>query len=165
MEYNYFIYSKPECRIVINKMPIWFQETEYEGDENQGSIILNSQNDYDEIWGPESKIEISWEKKDRINLFYYKEVQNSIDIYNAIGLVVTEKNRDWLLSHEITFWLGHRTKMIRKRLYHENGIHCIFYCDVSERLFNIHTSVIGNKYEIFKPYILNSYNSVICHGT
>jgi hypothetical protein len=165
MEYNYFVYDKPECKIKINKMPIWFQEVEYEGDENQGFILLNSQNEYDEIWGPESKMEINWEKKDRMNLFYYKEVQNSIDVYNAIGLVVTEKKKDWLLSHEITFWTGHRNKMIRKRLYHEKGIHSVFYCDVSERLFNIHTSVIGDKFENFKPFIWKSYNSVVCHGS
>jgi len=163
MEYNYFVYNKPECGVTINRMPKWYREIEYNGDENQCSIILHSQNEYDEIWGPESKMEVSWEKKDRMNLFYYKEVQNSIDVYNAIGIVVTEKNRDWLMSHEITFWVGHRNKMIRKRLYHENGIHCVFYCDITERLFNIHTVVIGDKYENYKPYILKSYNSIICH--
>ncbi len=163
MEYNYFVYIKPECGITINRMPKWYKEIEYEGDENNGSIILHSQNEHDEIWGPESKMEVSWEKKDRMNFFYYKEVQNSIDVYNAIGIVVTEKNRDWLMSHEITFWLGHRNKMIRKRFYHENGIHCVFYCDITERLFNIHTSIIGDQYENHKPYILNSYNSIVCH--
>ena len=163
MEYNYFVYIKPECGITINRMPKWYKEIEYEGDENNGSIILHSQNEHDEIWGPESKMEVSWEKKDRMNFFYYKEVQNSIDVYNAIGIVVTEKNRDWLMSHEITFWLGHRNKMIRKRFYHENGIHCVFYCDITERLFNIHTSIIGDQYENYKPYILNSYNSIVCH--
>lgn len=163
MEYNYFVYNKPECEITINKMPKWYREIEYNGDENQGFIILHSQNEYDEIWGPNSKIEVNWEKKERMNFFYYKEVQNSIDVYNAIGIVVTEKNRDWLMSHEITFWFGHRNKMIRKRYYTEKVIHCIFYCDITERLFNIHASVIEDKYEDFKPYILNSYNSIVCH--
>lgn len=163
MEYNYFVYNKPECGIIINKMPIWYVEVEYNGDKNQGYINLHSENKYDEIWGPASKIEVSWEKKERMNFFYYKEVQNSIDIYNAIGIVVTEKNRDWLMSHEITSWFGHRNKMIRKRFYRERVIHCIFYCDMTERLFNIHTSVIEDKFEDFKPYILKSYNSVVCH--
>jgi hypothetical protein len=165
MEYNYFVYVKPECEITINKMPKWFQEIEYEGNENQGYIILHSQNEVDEIWGPESKMEINWEKKDRMNFFYYKEVQNSIDVYNAIGLVVTEKDRDWLLSHEITFWFGHRNKMIRKRFYHEKSIHCVFYCETTERLFNIHTSMIADRFEDYKPFILNSYNSFVCHST
>lgn len=163
MEYNYFVYNKPECGIIINKMPIWYREIEYVGDKNQGYINLHTENEHDEIWGPESKIEISWEKKERMNFLYYKEVQNIIDVYNAIGIVVTEKNRDWLMSHEITFWFGHRNKMIRKRYYRERAIHCIFYCDVTERLLNIHTSVIEDKYENFKPYILKSYNSIICH--
>jgi len=163
MEYNYYIYNKPECNITINKMPIWFKEIEYEGDENQGSIILDSQDEYDEIWGPNSKMEINWEKKERLNLLFYKETQNSIDVYNAIGLVVTEKEKDWLMSHEIVFWYGHRNKMIRKRFYTERAIHCIFYCDVSERLFNIHTNMLAEFYENFKPFILKSYNSIICH--
>ena len=163
MEYNYYVYNKPECNILINKMPIWFREIEYEGDENQGSIILDSQDEYDEIWGPNSKMEINWEKKERLSLLFYKETQNSIDVYNAIGLVVTEKEKDWLMSHEIVFWYGHRNKMIRKRFYNEKAIHCIFYCDQTERIFNIHTSMIADFYEKFKPYILKSYNSLICH--
>ncbi|MFW9878670.1 MAG: hypothetical protein ACFFG0_36790, partial [Candidatus Thorarchaeota archaeon] len=133
--------------------------------ESKGFILLNSQEEYDEIWGPNSKMGINWEKKERMNFFYYKEVQNSIDVYNAIGLVVTEKNRDWLMSHEITFWLGHRNKMIRKRFYLEKAIHCIFYCDITERLFNIHTSMIAEMYEYSKPFIISSYNSAVCHGS
>ena len=163
MEYNYYVYNKPECNILINKMPIWFREIEYEGDENQGSIILDSQDEYDEIWGPNSKMEINWEKKERLSLLFYKETQNSIDVYNAIGLVVTEKEKDWLMSHEIVFWYGHRNKMIRKRFYNERVIHCIFYCDQTERIFNIHTNMIADFYEKFKPYILKAYNSLICH--
>ncbi|MFX0137000.1 MAG: hypothetical protein ACFFDN_25405 [Candidatus Hodarchaeota archaeon] len=163
MEYNYFIYNKQECGITINRMPIWYQEIESNGNESQGSITLHSKNEYDEIWGPNSKLEVNWEKKDRANLFYYKEVENSIAIYNAINFVVTKKERDWLMSHEITFWYGHRNKMIRKRYYHEKVIHCIFYCDITERLFNLHSSVIEDKYEAFRPYILNSYNSIVCH--
>ncbi len=163
MEYNYYIYNKPECGVIINKMPIWYKEVEYTGDEIKGSITLDTQNEYDEIWGPESKMEINWEKKDRMNFFYYKEVQISIDMYNAIGIVVTEKNKDWLRSHEITFWSGHRNKMIRKRFYTEKVMHCIFYCDINERLINVHTSIIGDKYENFKPFILKSFNSIECH--
>ena len=163
MEYNYYVYSKPECNISINKMPIWYKEVEYNGDENQGSITFHTQEEYDEYWGPQSKMEINWEKKDRMNLFYYKEVQSSIDVYNAIGIVVTEKERDWLMSHEFTSWFGHRNKMIRKRFYTERVIHCVFYCDVSERLFNIHTNMIADFYENFKPYILKSYDSFVCH--
>lgn len=163
MEFNYYAYNKPECNISIDKMPKWYQEIEYQGDENQGSINFNSQNDYDEIWGPNSVLELTWEKKGRSDLLYYKEVQNSIEVYTSIGFVVTEKRKDWLRSHEFTYWFGHRNKMIRKRYYNERVIHGIFYCEISERVFNIHTSIIGEKYENFKPYVLKSYSSFICH--
>lgn len=163
MEFNYYVYNKPECNVSIDKMPIWYKEIEYQGDENEGSILLNSQNDYDEIWGSNSKMEINWEKKERINLFYYKEVQNSIDVYNAIGIVVTDKQKDWLRSHEFTYWFGQRNKMMRKRYYREKVIHGIFYCDVSKRVFNIHTSIIADMYDNFKPFVMKSYSTFICH--
>lgn len=163
MEYNFYVYKKPECNLTINKMAIWFGETEFEGDENNGSIIFHSQNIYDEIWGPDSTLELNWEKKDRANLFYYKEVESSIETYNAIGLVVTKKERDWLMSHEFTTWFGQRRKMMRKRYYVEKVIHSIFFCEISERLINVHTSVIESMYDNFKPSLLKTFNSIECH--
>jgi len=163
MEYNFYVYKKLECNLTINKMAIWFGETEFEGDENNGSIIFHSQNIYDEIWGPDSTLELNWEKKDRANLFYYKEVESIIEIYNAIGIVVTKKERDWLMSHEFTTWFGQRRKMIRKRYYIEKVIHSIFFCEISERLINIHTSVIESMYDNFKPSLLKTFNSIECH--
>ena len=163
MEYNFYVYDKPECKVLINKMPVWFREETVEGDENNGSIIMHSQDDYDEIWGPNSTLEVNWEKKDRTDLFYYKEVESSIDTYNAIGIVVTKKERDWLMSHEFTLWFGQRRKMLRKRYYIEKLIHGIFYCEVTERLINIHVSIIESKYDNFKPNILKSLNSIECH--
>ncbi|MCK4285402.1 MAG: hypothetical protein KAX18_04335 [Candidatus Lokiarchaeota archaeon] len=163
MEYNFYVYKKLECNLTINKMAIWFGETEFEGDENNGSIIFHSQNIYDEIWGPDSTLELNWEKKDRASLFYYKEVESSIETYNAIGIVVTKKERDWLMSHEFTTWFGQRRKMIRKRYYIEKVIHSIFFCEISERLINIHTSVIESMYDNFKPSLLKTFNSIECH--
>ncbi|MHA1986656.1 MAG: hypothetical protein ACW98D_08465 [Promethearchaeota archaeon] len=163
MEYNFYVYEKPECNLLINKMTIWFGETEFEGDENNGSILFHSQEDYDEIWGPNSTLQLTWEKKERTNLFYYKEVQSCIETYNAIGIVVTKKERDWLMSHEFTTWYGHRRKMIRKRYYVEKVIHGIFYCESSERLINIHTAVIESMYENSKSSLLKTFNSIECH--
>ena len=163
MEFNYYVYNKPECKISIEKMPKWYKEIEYIGDENKGTITFNSHNNYDEIWGPNSTLELNWEKKERIKLLFYKDIQESIDVYNAIGIVVTEKKKEWHMSHEFTYWFGNRRKMMRKRYYVEKVIHGIFYCEVSERLFNIHASVISDMYENFKPFVLKSYSTVICH--
>ena len=33
MEYNYYVYAKTECNFLINRMPVWFREVEYNGDD------------------------------------------------------------------------------------------------------------------------------------
>jgi len=163
MEYNYYVYQKPEGNLEVSRMPKWFKEIEFKGDEQNGNIIMQSQNDYDEIWGANAKIDISWEKKERENLFIGREIQASISRYNSIGLFITSKENSWLLSHEFTIWYGKRSKMIRKRFYPEKSIHAIFYCDITQRLINLHTAIIDKYYENFKPFILKAYSSIICH--
>ncbi len=163
MQFTYYVYEKPECNIKINRMPIWFKEIEFNGDISKGMIILHTNDDYDENWGANAKMEIQWEKKDRFNFLHHKEVQNSIDVYSAINMVITEKENTWVRSHEFTYWLGSRSKIIRKQYYSENGIHSIFYCDLTERLFSLHTSIIAEQYINYKPYILEAYKSFICH--
>jgi len=34
MEYNYYVYEKPEANLKINSMPKWFKEISFEGNEN-----------------------------------------------------------------------------------------------------------------------------------
>lgn len=163
MEYNYYTYEKKEANITVNKLAKWFREEKFEGDVNEGFISFHSQNDYDEIYGSNAKMEITWEKKDRAGFFHGKEVQNSIELYSSIGFVILKKESDWLLSHEFVTWFGQRTKMIRKRYYREKCIHGIFYCDVTERLINIHANVIDKHFDNFKPFIIKSLNTTICH--
>jgi hypothetical protein len=163
MEYNYYFYEKPEAKIVVQKLPKWFIEVKFEGNEQEGNITLHSQNDYDEIYGSNAKLEISWEKKHRNTLHHGKEVQKSIELYNAIGFAIIKKESTWLLSHEFVSWFGQRTKMMRKRYYRENCIHGIFYCDITERLINFHYNVIDKHYENFKSFIVKSLTTIVCH--
>ena len=163
MEYNYYSYEKPEGKIIVQQLPKWFVEIKFEGDEAEGTITFHSQNDYDEIYGSNAKMEISWEKRSRNTFYHGKEVQKSIELYNSLNFVITQKEDTWLLSHEFVFWFGQRTKMIRKRYYRENCIHGIFYCDKTERLVNIHVNIIDKHYENFKPFIVKSFSTVICH--
>ena len=163
MEYNYYTYKKPEGKIEVQKLPIWFKEVIFEGNEIEGNITLHSQNDYDEIYGSNAKMEISWEKKHRTSLYYGKEVEKSIELYSAIGFAITQRDNNWLLSHEFVSWFGQRTKMMRKRYYREKCIHGIFYCDITQRLINVHVNIIDKFYENFKPFIVKSLTTIICH--
>ncbi|TFF90768.1 MAG: hypothetical protein EU548_01320 [Promethearchaeota archaeon] len=163
MQKSHFVYSNEKVNVGVNKMPIWFKESEVQGNEEEGSIKFVSQNDYDEIWGPNARMELSWERKGRAEYFHAREVQSSIDMFNAIQVVVTDKENNWINSHEFTYWFGNRTKMVRKRYYPENIIHGVFYCDMTERQFNISAYVIRKHYDGFKPYILEGFNSIVCH--
>ncbi len=165
MQKNYYIYEKPECNITIYKLPIWFKETSYDVDQKgtKGTIEFHSYNEYDEIYGSNAKIELNFMKRERLDFYHPKEVQESISLYNAINVVVTKKERVWLNSHEFTYWFGNRTKMIRKRYYQENHIHGLFYCELSSRQFDVHSVVVRDHYEGFKPYLLEAFNSINCH--
>ena len=163
MEYNYYTYEKNEANIIVHKLAKWYREKKFEGDANEGYVSFHSQNDYDEIYGSNAKMEIAWEKKDRIRFFHGKEVQNSIELYSSVGFAIIKKESDWLLSHEFVTWFGQRTKMMRKRYYREKCIHGIFYCDVTERLINIHVNVIDKHFDNFKPFIIKSLSTFICH--
>jgi len=163
MQSNYYVYENQDCNVQIDKMPIWFKEKETTGNRDNGTITLHSTNNYDEIWGANAKLEISCERKKRTESFHAKEVQNSIDMYNSIEVVVTSKEQIWVRSHECTIWYGTRTKMIRKHFYREGVIHAVIYCDVSERQFNIHTGIVAEHYKGFKPFIVDAYNAIICH--
>jgi hypothetical protein len=96
MEYNYYSYEKLEGKILVPKLPIWFREVEFNGDINEGNLTLHSQNDYDEIYGSNAKMEILWEKKEREGFYYAKEVQQSIELFNAIGFVVTSERNAFM---------------------------------------------------------------------
>ena len=61
MQKNYYVYEKPECNIIIYKLPIWFKESSYESNEQgtQATINFESYNEYDEIYGSNARIEIT----------------------------------------------------------------------------------------------------------
>jgi hypothetical protein len=163
MEQTYYVYKKHEFNLTIHRMPIWFREETLDGDEKAGHIILHSANEFDENWKANAKMEITWEPKSRLDFAHYKEVQKSIDIYNSISVVVSKKENTWVNSHEFTFWFGNRRKRIGRNYYVEQSIHGVFYCDQTERLFSLHTTIIDKHYENFKPYIKECYQSIHCH--
>ena len=163
MEYNYYVYVKPECDIKINKMPKWFAEQRYEGNKQEGTIEFETQDIYDEYWGPTAKLKIYWEPRDQDVLFFGREIQESIKTYSNLGIIITLKENSWHLSHEFTIWYGSRNKMLHKRFYTEKTIHSIFYCNYSKRLINLHAEIIEKYYKNFEPYIISCFKSVICH--
>lgn len=163
MKRTYYVYKKPDYRFKINKMPIWFEETYADGNDQKGRITLHSSNDFDENWGANAKMEILWEPKDRLDFVHYKEVQNTIEEFRAIDISVSKKENTWMRSHEFTYWYGSRRKRIGRNFYVERAIHGVFYCDQTQRLFSIHTGIIEQLYDNFKQLVKDAYMSIHCH--
>ncbi len=164
MKRTYYVFEKPECKFSITKMPIWFEEIEMgQNNERKGRIVLHSANDFDDNWGANAKMEIMWEPKDRLNFTHYKEVEKTIEEFQAINIAVNRKENTWMRSHEFTFWYGSRRKRIGRSFYVERAIHGIFYCDQSQRLFSLHTGIIEKLYDNFEPYVKDAYLNVHCH--
>lgn len=163
MQQNYYEYSNDKLNILIGKTPIWFKEVSTEGDKENGKVFLESHDEFDEAFGKSVKIELSWEKKDRSEYFHAREVQTSIDLYNSINIVASKKETKWLLSHELTYWFGDRTKLIRRKYYASNIIHGLFYCELTERYFQIHIEVIKKFLPNYETFILEMLQSITCH--
>lgn len=144
-------------------MPIWFKEVEASGDNENGSIILESENIYDENWGSLAQMEINWTSKEMNDFYHPKEVQRNIDMYTGIQVALIKKKNDWLNSHNYTVWFGKRRKLIKTTHYEEHSIHGIFYCDYSKKIFNLNAGIIEEHYKGFEPYILEAFKSIECH--
>lgn len=163
LQKNYYVYSNDKCKIVINKTPIWFEKVKVEGNHEKGTIFFESHDEFDENFGKSVKIELSWYQKVREEYYHAREVQDSIDTYNSINIVVTKKENIWLLSHECTYWFGTRTKMIRKGYYPSKIIHSVFFCEITGRVITIHFEVIRKYYLNYEKFIIEMLQSIICH--
>jgi len=163
LQQTYYIYEKPELNFVFNKMPIWFKEVQILGDENRGSIILHTQNDFDDYWGANAKMELDWVKMKREEFYHPREVQKSMDVYTSINYTITRKNNDLLNSHDITWWCGMRRKRVSAKFYEEKCIHAVFYCEFSMRVLNLHCGIIDEHFGGFEPYIIDAFKSIQCH--
>lgn len=163
MQQTYYIYEKSEYNFLLKKMPIWFKENQILGDDNRGSIILHSQNDFDDYWGANAKMELDWVKMELEDFYHPREVQKSMDVYTSINVTISKKKNDILNSHDITWWRGQRRKRVELIIYEEKSIHAVFYCEYSKRLINMHCGIIKEYFGGFEPYILDAFKSIECH--
>jgi len=160
---NYYVYLNEKCKININKTPIWFEAVKVEGTHESGQILFESSDEFDENWGKSVKIELSWFPKKREEYYHAREVQDSIETYNSINVVVTKKEHTWILSHEYTYWYGQRIKMIRKHYYPSIIIHGIYFCDITGRVVIIHFEVIRKYFENYEEFVIQMLKSIECH--
>ncbi|MHA1871870.1 MAG: hypothetical protein ACTSXF_13050 [Promethearchaeota archaeon] len=163
MERSSWFYRNPECNLNITKVPVYFERVLEEGDANKGRSVFHSTSLYDEILGPDATFEISWEKTDRLTYHHAKRVRESINMYNSIGVAVTKKETEWILSHEMTYWYGTRKKYQQRRVYSLVYIHGVMLCEQTERVFETNAIVVEPLLPNYENLILDIMRSIQCH--
>lgn len=160
-------YMNAPLNIQINKISNLFspQTVQVEGDQKKGKILIKSTRNADEVWGPEARIEVSWEKIDPTQYHHGLKVKETIRLFGSIEVVVTKKETYWHLSHEMTYWFGNRHQMIKKRFFPSRIIHAIVFCELTQRLFEVHAVVTDTAYAKYESTILDTIFSIQCHGT
>ena len=116
------------------------------------------------MWGPECKIEVSWENIDPTQYHHGLKVKDTIRMFSSIEVVATKKETHWHLSHEMTYWFGNRQQMLRRQYYPSNIIHAVMFCELSHRLFEIHSVAISASYPRYEKRLLDTMFSLQCHG-
>ena len=163
MEHTYWVLKHPELNMAIEKVPIYFKEIEVQGTPEAGTLKLESYNKMEEIFGPDAKIEVYWETTDRSIFHQGNRVQQSFDMYNAIEVNITDKETLWNRSHDNTYWYGNRSEIKQKHFYNSNHIHCVFLCEQTSRVFEMHATIISNMYQNYKDLVIDAMKSLLCH--
>lgn len=163
MENSCWVYRNEECGIKINRVPIYFERDAEEGDADNGTTTFRSGSQFDEIWGPDATITVSWEKTNRMTYHHGKKVRETINMYNAINVGIVKKETEWLQSHECTFWWGQRKHMKKGHLYGSHLIHSIMLCEQTSRVVEVDARVIENRFPNYEKLILEFMRSIVCH--
>lgn len=160
-------YLNENTRIQINRISNLFSTTNVleEGDVKKGLINLSSTKNADDVWGPEAKVEISWEEVEPAQYHQGLKVKETIRMFGEIEVIATKKENKWHLSHEMTIWWGNRQQVKHRRFYGSKIMHGIIFCELTHRLFEIHAICIGNVFPAYEKTILDIMDTLQCHGS
>ncbi|MHA1340081.1 MAG: hypothetical protein ACTSRZ_12350 [Promethearchaeota archaeon] len=163
MERSYWVYRNEECGFAIEKVPIYIDRDEEQGDSKKGYVTFKSTEELDEFYGPNIKIEVNWEPIDKFSYHHGKTVSLSIKAYNSMGVSITKRDSDWIKNHEWTIWKGTKKELKKGRIYSMNIVHSIIYCEFTERLFEMHAVVASKFYSKYEKEIVEMMRRINCH--
>lgn len=163
MEFSTWTFRNEEFKVCIDRVPNYYDRDTEEGDQNQGKITFKCGRQVDDIFGPESRFFVSWETMPPIGYHHGKAVRDSIKQWSAVEVNVERRESGWVNHHEDAMWFGRRTKMQQKHMYAIGIIHGLFYCDVSQRYFEIHGETMFQYKDNYNTLIEAAFKSIQCH--
>ena len=167
MQHNFWRYIDEENKLQFNKISNLFDQEKVtrEGNFDQGSIKFHTVKSSDKFFGSDATLEFSWEKIDPVSYHHGLRVKETIGMFSRIQVVVTKKETKWSHSHELTLWYGTRQQILKKRFFSSRITHGIMFCELSNRIFNIHGIFLGQQRKLYEKAIMDAIESFHCHET
>ncbi|GAB4331911.1 MAG: hypothetical protein Kow0069_39440 [Promethearchaeota archaeon] len=162
MEFSTWVFRNEEFGVFLDKVPNFMDRNLEEGSQVQGRITFVSQAEVDEYYGPEAELEVTWESMGAMSFRHGRALRDSIREHNAIDVVVESTERDWLNHHEFSMWFGSRRKFLHKRLYGISYVHGLFFCDQTQRYFQLQARIYAPAFESYKPHLVATIKSIRC---
>ena len=165
MQHNFWRYIDTENQIQLNNISNLFSQegVKREGSFEQGRLKFFTVKTSDKFFGSDATLEISWEKVDPLSYHHGLKVKETIGNFSKIQVVVTKKETKWSHSHELTLWYGSRNQILKKRFFSSKITHGIMFCELTNRIFNIHGIFLGQKQKLYEKAIMDAIESLHCH--
>jgi len=164
MEYSTWVYRNSEFNVILERISNYYERDEETGDRPKGRVSFKSVRQTDSIFGAESRFSVTWEPKLAKDYLYGRAVQNSIKEWSGLEVNVERRDSGWLNQHEYAIWYGRRSKFQQKRMYQIGVLHALFYCDTTQRFFEIHGETTLQFRDNYNPFIETAFNSLQCHS-
>jgi len=152
-----------DFNIIIDKVSKFYDRDEETGYKEKGRVSFSCIRQTDSIFGAESRFYVAWEPKLAKDYHHGRAVQTSIKEWSAVEVNVERRTSGWINHHEYGMWYGRRTKFQQKRMYQIGVIHALFYCDVTQRLFDVHGETTLQFQDNYNPLIEMAFYSLQCH--
>jgi hypothetical protein len=163
MDFTTWVYRNPEFNVFVGKIANFYERDEETGNQERGRASFKCVRQTDSIFGAESRFFVAWEPKLAKDYHHGRAVQNSIKEWSAVEVNVERRGSGWINGHEYAIWYGRRNKFQQKRMYQIGVVHALFYCDVTQRLFEVHGETTLQFRDNYNPLIEAAFNSLQCH--
>ena len=165
MQHNFWRYIDEENKLQFNKISNLFDQEKVtrEGNFDQGSTKFHTGKSSDKFFGSDATLEFSWEKVDPLKYHHGLKVKETIRMFSAIQVVVGKKETKWSHSHELTLWYGTRQQILKKRFFSSRITHGIMFCELTNRVFDIHAIFLGQNRKLYEKAIMDAIDSFYCH--
>ena len=155
-------YKNNELNLKIDYLPENLGLKIINGDEKEGSLIFESVEAVDELYGGYIKLVFSWAEIDFDTFLLSDEIQALIAVCSKAGRQF-EKFSTFHKSHECESLIYNKTFVIKNRTYEQIMIHGFYFSEHTGRKITFECSILSNIFNNWKETLLNIIESAKFH--